>query len=229
MVDSYQTLIIDGPTLQGSADNNVPLLFISTNGALELKSGKITGNTNNGGDGGLRSGSGVRLDKGGVFTMSGGEISGNTCASTGGGVYMSGASSFTMSGGTISGNTANEGGGVAYSGSGYGKETYFTMTGGVIKGNTATRPTYPSGGGVHFMSYCIFSKTGGIIYGSDAPDADKNRVIDSTNGRLYRSRGSAVAQYVNNDVESVRNRYRETTLGENDNLSTKLSDPGWGI
>ena len=56
----------------------------------------------------------------GIFTMTGGEISGNT-AQNGGGVYIGGSSSstsypgsFTMTGGTISGNTATKNGGGVY-------------------------------------------------------------------------------------------------------------------
>ena len=56
----------------------------------------------------------------GIFTMTGGEISGNT-AQNGGGVYIGGSSSstsypgsFIMTGGTISGNTATKNGGGVY-------------------------------------------------------------------------------------------------------------------
>jgi hypothetical protein len=83
---------------------------------------------------------------GGVFTMSGGEISGNTISiqrqnynltSWGGGVYTGGV--FNMTGGTIRDNTANYGGGVAVDSSGA-----FTKSGSsIIYGDGDT--TYTAG------------------------------------------------------------------------------------
>jgi hypothetical protein len=77
------------------------------------------------------SGGGVAVDSG-TFTMSGGEISGNSAAS-GGGVGVGGGT-FTMSGGEISGNTAVYGGGGVYVNNGT-----FTMSGGgTIYGSDAS-------------------------------------------------------------------------------------------
>ena len=82
-----------------------------------------------------------------IFTMYGGEISGNTAdvPSTsnkgyGGGVYVYDGCSFTMNGGKITSNTAGfYGGGVYLS-----RKSNFTMNGGSITGNSAQM----SGGGV---------------------------------------------------------------------------------
>ena len=83
----------------------------------------------------------------GIFTMYGGEISGNTADAPsasnkryGGGVYVYDGCSFTMNGGKITSNTAGfYGGGVYLS-----RKSNFTMNGGSITGNSAQM----SGGGV---------------------------------------------------------------------------------
>jgi hypothetical protein len=142
-----QTLIMEGPvTLKGKSDNNASVVSVGSDAALDMRNGKITGNNGNN-----LSGVGVRVEAGGSFDMSGGEISGNTSGSgngNGGGVYVSGAgSSFTMTGGLISGNRPGpygSGGGV-YVGAG----SSFTMTGGVISNNTAGSFPGGRGGGVY--------------------------------------------------------------------------------
>jgi hypothetical protein len=123
-----QTFIIDGPTLQGKSGNYTSLVTIVGNSAVELRNGYIKGNTT--GNGG-----GVYVYEGN-FTMTGGEISGNTADNYGGGVAVYGGT-FTMNGGNISGNAANNymssnGGGVYVS-----NDSNFTMTGGVIYGTDA--------------------------------------------------------------------------------------------
>ena len=83
-----------------------------------------------------------------IFTMYGGEISGNTADAPftsnkgyGGGVYVYDGCSFTMNGGKITSNTAGfYGGGVYLS-----RKSNFTMNGGSITGNSAQM----SGGGVY--------------------------------------------------------------------------------
>jgi hypothetical protein len=119
-----QNFIIDGPTLQGRNGNTTSLVYIAGNSAVELQTGKISGNRHNNADGG-----GVYIDHGN-FTMSGGEISGNTIGSNGdgGGVY-SNYGNFTMSGGEISLNDAPTYGGGVYINNGN-----FTMSGGAIYG-----------------------------------------------------------------------------------------------
>jgi hypothetical protein len=110
------TLILDGNlTLAGTNSNTASFVTVASGGTLIMNKGaKITGNNNryvssssSSGDGG-----GVYVN-GGTFTMSGGEISGNTANYYGGGVYV-GSGTFTMSGGEISGNTAHYFGGGVY-------------------------------------------------------------------------------------------------------------------
>jgi hypothetical protein len=171
-------------TLQGITDNSASLVYVSSSSAsLTMKAGAvIRGNTNTGIYGG-----GVYV-RSGSFTMSGGEISGNTVSNTsgvGGGVHVAGGS-FTMSGGEISGNTATGSGGGVYlsssdftmsgnaiirnntSGSGGGVYVYlagdFTMSGNaIIKDNTSGSGVYVSG------SNSTFIMTGGEISGNTDP------------------------------------------------------------
>jgi hypothetical protein len=151
-------------TLKGVAANSGGILAaVESGGTLIMETdSKITGNTSSAG-GNYASG-GVLARESGVFTMNGGEISGNTALiptgnysgsdANGGGVWI-GDAVFVMSGGSISGNTAQNGGGVY----GNGGSGTFTMSGGaVISGNKAvsagtgtagaTPPAY-SGGGVY--------------------------------------------------------------------------------
>ena len=104
----------------------------SVNGAGAIIGG-IGGNASKGGC--------VNVENGGVFTMNGGEISGNKSTADGGGVYVSNGGAFTMSGGEISGNSASSNGGGVYISQG----GMFAMSGGVISGNHSTG--YYCGGG----------------------------------------------------------------------------------
>jgi hypothetical protein len=170
VVQGTKTLTLDGVTLAGVADNNEPLVGMSNGGALVMKSGAITDNSN------IRdesaNGGGVRVNGGGAFTMEGGAISGNTAQGDnwggGGGVDVQ-RSAFTMKGGTISGNTAKSGG---TSGSGGGgvqiARSTFTMEGGVISGNTAQASGWAGGGGVHADTYTTFIMKDGAISGNTA-------------------------------------------------------------
>jgi hypothetical protein len=153
-INSGQRLVIDSGnlTLKGIAGNDYYLLGVENGGYLELKNGIINGNGNARG--------GVDVVSGGSFTMSGGEISGNT-AGSGGGVYSSG--SFTMSGGKISGNTATATS-TSYGGGGVYSFGSFTMSGGEISGNTSSS----SGGGVYVDPSGSFTMTGGEISGNAA-------------------------------------------------------------
>jgi len=93
---------------------------------------------------------------GGIFTMDGGNIIGNSIKDCGGGVRVDGGT-FTMNGGTINENSAigNNGGGVCADGT-------FTMNGGTISKNF----TDLYGGGVSVRG--PFVMTGGIISGNSA-------------------------------------------------------------
>ncbi|MDR1326601.1 MAG: fibronectin type III domain-containing protein [Treponema sp.] len=147
-------------TLEG-LDSGDRLVQIDSGGSFTMKAGsKVHGNT----------GGGVYVD-GGTFTMNGGEISGNSIASSstyyGGGVYVNGGT-FTMSGGEISGNSIASSS-TYYGGGVYVKSGTFTMSGGEISDNstsTSTSTTFSSmGGGVYVMGG-TFSMSGGEISGN---------------------------------------------------------------
>lgn len=169
------TLILDKIALYG-------IVEVNSGGALEMGTGAIITSyaTYSGG---------VSVGNGGIFTMNGGEIYGNTVphindgigyASSGGGVYVSGGT-FTMSGGEIYGNTTQHyGGGVFVSGG------TFTMSGGEIYGNTAQH----YGGGV-FVYDGIFIKTGGTIMGY-GDDTQNGNVVKDSSGVVQNDRGHAV-------------------------------------
>jgi hypothetical protein len=155
-------LIIDGSTeITGGVNTtlNGGAILVSTNGALEMRGGKIANCR-------AQNGGAVTVD-GGSFTIRGGEISGNAAlnsASLGGAVYVCGIGSFTLEGGLISGNTATGGGAVTIN-----EGSTFTMEGGLISGNTAIE----TGGGVHlapdpFLTDNIFTMRGGEISGNTA-------------------------------------------------------------
>jgi hypothetical protein len=155
--------------------HNFQFIKVESGGYLIMETGAYIRGFKTNGNGG-----GVYVDSGGNFTMSGGEISGNTgyygggvyvkvgtftmsggtisdntalSNGNGGGVYVNGGT-FTMSDGTISGNTANSygGGGV------YVKGGTFTMSKGTISGNTSSQ-----GGGVSVTQTSTFTMSGGTI------------------------------------------------------------------
>ncbi|GHV50078.1 hypothetical protein AGMMS49579_03100 [Spirochaetia bacterium] len=198
-----------------------------------MKSGAITGNTCIGGSGG-----GVNVSENAIFTMKGGEISGNTATENnggnGGGVQVGRNATFTMEGGEISGNTANScGGGVRLRGTftmkggkisgnttkrGGGVDSWqgtFIMEGGEISGNSNTSES-ESGGGLYVGGEnATFTKTGGIIYG----DTDTTHTPGSTENTALNSRGHAVSL-----AHRIR---RNATAGEEITLYAKNENGVW--
>jgi hypothetical protein len=128
---------------------------------------------------------GVNVDgDGATFTMTGGEISGNSTSSSGNvygsGVYVRGTNAaFIMKGGKIRDNTVTSssatahGGGVAMDSNGA-----FTMSGGEISGNTVAstgNSTFCAayGGGVWAYKNCTVTITGGKISGNTITTTSK--------------------------------------------------------
>ena len=175
-INQYTTLIIENIELRGR-NNNARAVIDVNGGTLTMKAGaKITGNTNT--TTATNLGGGVRVyGATGIFTMEGGEISGNRAAS-GGGVSINAANAvFTMNGGKISGNTAT-----AAAGTGGGVQAaagaQFTMNDSAeISGNTSTS----NGGGVSLATSgtnptpIIFTMNGGTI-------SNNSTTADYTNG-----------------------------------------------
>ena len=183
MVQSGATLVLDNNiTLQGCGDNLYSLVWVDSGGTLLMNSGsKITGN---------RSysiyalGGGVCVD--GIFTMNGGEISGNTNSGSfynnayGGGVYVRGT--FTMNGGEITGNTA-PGGLLTGNGGGVYVDTNasFTIEGGKISNNTATGGWSGGyGGAIYVNTNASFTMSNGEISGNYASHGGGMYVNDGT-------------------------------------------------
>jgi hypothetical protein len=178
-IESEVTLILDsGITLQGRNENTASLVVVNGRGALIMNAGaKISGNncysvqtySSYGSDGG-----GVYVSENGIFTMQGGEVSGNTGGSYiggGGGVYVKASGKFIMTGGEITGNVGKNnnsgGGGGVYVDDG----GSFTMSGGGITNNTAAgdhRRNFNGGGGVLVKAKGTFTMTGGEIYGNSS-------------------------------------------------------------
>ena len=151
-VTVYGTLILNANhEIEGT-------VTVKYDGEFHMSNGVVTG-----------AGHGVVVEAGGIFTMSGGEISGNANS----GVHVSGTGAeFTMTSGTISGNTAVSGGGVLVA-----DGAEFTMSGtALIYGNTAANASqglFDSlinhlGGGVFVTGGSTFTMEGGTIENNSA-------------------------------------------------------------
>ena len=147
----------------------------NSNGNLTLASGcLVTGNSAN------TTGSGGGVYNLGTLTITGAEISGNTCEYDGAGVDNEGGT-LTMSSGKISGNTANYGGGVHNNGT-------FKMTGGTISGNYAKQQC----GGVYQVgANATFFMSGTAVIGDSS--ATKNATNDEKSNSSFRGSGIYIA------------------------------------
>lgn len=178
-VRNYGTLyLLDGAKIIDNVTTNSWGGGVFSRGTLYMEGGEISGNRTSqaGTDGG-------GVWSAGDFIMTGGIIRNNETAyanaTNGGGVYMS-SGVFTLSGGEISGNSANFGGGVAvynsaiqmsggrigentgrtYGGGLFLRNSAFQMSGGEIFENTASM----LGGGAYFEDNTVFRLTNGAIY-----------------------------------------------------------------
>lgn len=143
-------------------------------GTFIMSGGNIIGNQ--------ASGRGCGVHSNGIFTMSGGVISGNAPYDWdgnpdiyarpdkvrgnvhGGGVYTRYETSvFTMTGGTISGNVAASGGGVMVW-----DDSEFIMTGGTISGNSSLGQNGLGNGGAVYVQSATFVFDGGQMSGNKA-------------------------------------------------------------
>ena len=160
--------------------HSITLVGYDNPSVIELNSGIFTLCDCSGGKGkithGYKTGSKIKYTGrgvsvyGGMFTMYGGSITGNTTTSFGGGVYVRNAT-FNMYGGSITGNTSSPAGGVYV-----GENGTFNMKGGEITGNTSS--SY--GGGVYVYNGAEFTMTGGSI--TDNAASSKNK---SNGGGVY--------------------------------------------
>ncbi len=183
----YGTITVNGGTVSGNEDNAEAnrrkfsygggIALVGAKANLILKSGTISGNSAQGGGGGIYTTASAGTD----IRIEGGTVSNNTTYTSGAGIYV-GAAEVTMSGGAVSGNTAESdeaatvyasGGGVYVAG-GSDSQGTFTLTGGTIEDNeakstaksNANDPQIGQGGGV--MADGTFLMTGGVISGNSA-------------------------------------------------------------
>ena len=181
------TFIMNGGEVSNNT-GNCGGMYLS--GTFIMNDGKVSNNISTSIAGGVYVYGGV--GRAAFFTMTGGEVSGNT-GNNGGGVYAGLNGTFNMKGGEVKGNTAtNSGwntgaaGGVMVSGG------FYNMTGGKVLGNTAAT----NGGGVHVVygtTYpTMFRIENGIVYGSGA-GADSNTA--ATGAALYKDTTDDTAQY----------------------------------
>ncbi len=158
---------------------------IANNGVLTITGGTISGNSASTSGGGIYTwstiimssgyiqnnsaayGGAVYIDlRGGVFTCSGGTISGNSASTSGGGVQVGGT--FTLKGGTIKSNkaTGKNGGGILVK-----ADATATMSSGYVQSNSAAY-----GAGVYVEENGEFSFSGGTI---------SNNTVETAGGGVY--------------------------------------------
>ena len=112
------------------------------NSTFIMTGGEISGNTAGDNGGGVINNGVFEMKEGADGSkpvISGNAVTGTTIYNRGGGVYNVGNGAFTMTGGEIAGNTAVQGGGVCNYRTGSDYQPMFLMSGGEISGNSATR------------------------------------------------------------------------------------------
>ncbi len=122
----------------------------------------------------LKDGNPTKENTVGEKTVNGGVITGGKAKGCGGGIYVNSNAVFTMKGGNVSGNTATYDSN-KYAGGGAGvyvENGSFTMEGGSISGNTSTKANYyHGGGGGVYVKGGSFTMKGGSISGNTSADA----------------------------------------------------------
>jgi hypothetical protein len=169
LVSQSAPLISDKPGTDDE-NNSAPLILVKNGGELILEEGALlTENENDNGKSG-----GVRVEKGGRFTMNGGEIF-HIASEDEGSVFVDWGSMFTMNGGAIRDNKSTfKTGGVYVLGS-------FIMHNGTISGNAVVTGGDQSGGGI------LLDKTGtmvmhnGTISGNKATNGGGVSMLHSDN------------------------------------------------
>ncbi len=171
---------------------------VEAGAAFNMHGGSITKNTalNN-----IAKGGGV--NNYGIFTMTGGTISGNQggTANGGGGGGVLNAGTFTMSGTAVIGGTNAEDANIGYNGGGvYNYNTgQFNFNGGTIIGNEANR----NGGGVYNeQGSPTFTMTGGTIKKNKAKNGGGVAV---NNSATFTMNGGTIGDTNSNDGNIVTN------------------------
>lgn len=169
LAETAGSLTLDGAAVSGGiAGRNQGVIHVAEGGIFTMKSGSISGATVNNQYAGT-----ILVSDGGQMVMEDGVISGNTGMqlNSSAGVTICQGAVFTMNGGEISGNNAFRGGAVlVFGGTQSGEYTaepaQFIMNGGVISGNSATGyqgALRAAGGGVYVQNNAVFTMNDGII------------------------------------------------------------------
>jgi len=175
--------------------------------------------------------SGVHISSNGVFTMNGGEISGNTSLSIGGGVLVDNGGTFTMNDGKIKNNILNNVGDSGSGGGVYTKGT-FIMKGGEISGNNVSY----CGGGVYVATDGAFTMNGGEISNNKANVYGGGVAISGAftmsggkiSGNTANSRGGGVFIGFGNSVDSTFTMSGGTIYGTNEANTSLRNNSGEG-
>ncbi|MDE5721482.1 MAG: hypothetical protein K2I30_01900, partial [Clostridia bacterium] len=186
------TVILNGVTITG----NVAWCGggILARGTLVINDATITGNHATAYNRSVASGGGIFLYHDAIFTMNGGEISGNEATYQGGGVALRAENllatglkkpTFTMNGGSITGNkctysgSGTDGGGAGVSAT-YGAT--FILNNGKIENNKNT--VNGSGGGVKVEYDGLFEMNGGSVSGNQGTGGPGGGILAENGGKV---------------------------------------------
>ncbi|MDR0909794.1 MAG: InlB B-repeat-containing protein [Spirochaetaceae bacterium] len=200
IVSSNITLKMENVTLKGSRANNASLIQITSGGRMEMYDGvTIKDNYKSVYDG--PGGGGLCVDNGGLLTIYGGTITGNTIYSEsmgmGGAIYIRTGGTVNMRGGVISGNNAIDS---SYAGNdGVGGGIYVEYQGHFVKA-----PISPG-------------ESCGVIYGQGAGSPNANTTGSNTASVIYMA-----GQYYYSTPYK-----RNTTLSGFDEISSENINAGW--
>jgi len=216
LTDGYLINVPAGATVQISAPSSTKLHYsgtaklfhVSSGASLELTNIKLSGTTVNAGAGvvdgnftmnagteikgtrGVNSGSTITVNNGGIFTMNGGEISGNIWNGSLGCIRVNSGGQFSMSSGTIANNKFYYSSNTAFgSGSNILAGVYiysggtFSITGGYISGTTfsdgvpsGANPDPDIGSNICFDVYAAYGST----YNNTAGPGHVQREMDDS-------------------------------------------------
>jgi hypothetical protein len=224
----------DNASVSGNTSSSYGGGVYTKNGSFTMRgNASVSGNTAT--KSGEVRGGGVYVEKGSFTMEDNASVNTNTASSSGssasgGGVYIDGGN-FTITGNvSVNGNTASShdssarGGGICFLGGSSGGT--FTMQGNAsVSGNRLLlTPSSSSskawGGGVFlYTTGTTFTKTGGVIYGS-------NETGTGPDGKDLKNTAQSAADAIALGTSSGLTKYRNTTVGTGQNLSTG-SDANW--
>jgi hypothetical protein len=190
------SLELENIVLQGISTNTAPLITVTTDGKLAVKTGgKITGNTytittvDTGGAGVFVSGGELEIAGGEINTNT---VTGSVAPALGGGIFVDNGS-VVMTGGAIRGNiitSIHTGDGSCLGGGIYIRNgSSFEMSAGKIEGNRINSQSTDAGDGVCGVGVCIlnsvFRLSGGLIRNNTASNNAYSLWSESYGGGVF--------------------------------------------